>query len=218
MLRCNILKWIWRLIHKLQNGASKGQGSGCRGRNNNTRCYFRRISPERPTRPLEKQKYWFEFFCSWREHISCLFWQRQIQIVFMGEAINKGKFVQATHYVVRLQSARFIVPIPPSFLRIFGPCQPTTVVFFLFSFFFVFFFVSSLFVLSLHKHLLIWRWSLFSFWCSFLAWRHQFQIWTSHLFQTSHLHIWYQSGFGIFFDLEFPIPSYLFSQTTVSTW
>ena len=79
---------------------------------------------------------------SWREHISCLFWQRQIQIVFMGEAINKGKFVQATHYVVRLQSARFIVPIPPSFLRIFGPCQPKTV----FSFFFLFY--------SFHNNLL----------------------------------------------------------------
>ena len=126
MLRCNILKWIWRLIHKLQNGASKGQGSGCRGRNNNTRCYFRRISPERPTRPLETEIL-IRVSGSWREHISCLFWQRQIQIVFMGEAINKGKFVQATHYVVRLQSARFIVPILPSFSGIFGPCQPTTV-------------------------------------------------------------------------------------------
>ena len=138
---------------------------------------------------------------SWREHISCLFWQRQIQIVFMGEAINKGKFVQATHYVVRLPP---VCTIYCSNSTIFSshlwPLSPQNCFFFL---------ISSL---------LIWRWSLFSFWCSFLAWRHQFQIWTSHLFQTSHLHIWYQSGFGIFFDLEFPIPSYLFSQTTVSTW
>ena len=146
-------------------------------------------------------------FGSSREHISCLFWQRQIQIVFMGEAINKGKFVQATHYVVRLQSARFIVPIPPSFSWHLWPLSPKNSCFLLFHSFFA------------QQHAsLSWRWSLFSFWCSFLAWRHQFQIWTSHLFQTSHLHIWYQSGFGIFFDLEFPIPSYLFSQTTVSTW
>ena len=35
----------------------------------------------------------------------------------MREAINKGKFVQDTHYVVGFQStARFIVSIPPSFL------------------------------------------------------------------------------------------------------
>ena len=46
------------------------------------------------------------------------FWvEHDIQMVFMREAINKGKFVQDTHYVVGFQStARFIVSIPPSFL------------------------------------------------------------------------------------------------------
>lgn len=43
--------------------------------------------------------------------------EHDIQMVFMREAINKGKFVQDTHYVVGFQStARFIVSIPPSFL------------------------------------------------------------------------------------------------------
>ena len=51
-------------------------------------------------------------------------------MVFMVKAINKAKFVQATHYGVRLQSPRFIVSIPPSFLGIFAPsCQPTNVFF-----------------------------------------------------------------------------------------
>ena len=46
------------------------------------------------------------------------FWvEHEIQVDFMRETINKGKFVQDTHYVVGFQStARFIVSIPPSFL------------------------------------------------------------------------------------------------------
>ena len=52
----------------------------------------------------------------------CLFCWHEIQMVFMGEAINKAKFVQATHYVVgRLQSARFIVSIPLLFLASLAP-------------------------------------------------------------------------------------------------
>ena len=131
-------------------------------------------------------------------------------MVFTGEAINKAKFVQATHYVVdRLQSARFIVLIPFLFLASLAPLSTNNV--------FLFRSLPKILLPLFDKLTLGNGCACFHFDVVSLLEEFSFKF-EPHISSRHHICIFdISQDLGIFFDLGFPIPSYLFSKTTVST-